>query len=196
MMTLVRDDPVVVDLVVRARKGDKTAWDAIVERYAPLVWSVCRRHGLAGADAQDVGAGVWLRLVENLAGLREPAALPGWLATTARRECLQYLSARKRQVPVEEVDLPEDPGPASDEELLAQERRIAVREAFAGLPDRCRDLLAMLFADPPVAYQQISSSLDMAVGAIGPNRKRCLERLRRSRALRRFDDDPPTAGTG
>ena len=39
-----RNDPVVTDLVTRARNGDKQAWDALVERYAPLIWSICRRH--------------------------------------------------------------------------------------------------------------------------------------------------------
>jgi RNA polymerase sigma factor (sigma-70 family) len=191
MIAAVRDDPGVVDVVLRARRGDKTAWDAIVERYAPLVWSVCRRHGLAGPDADDVGASVWLRLVENLDKVREPAALPGWLATTARRECLQFLSARKRQVPVEELDFRADPGPANDEWLLLEERQAALRLAFAGLQERCRRLLSMLFSDPPTPYAEIGATLEMAVGAIGPNRKRCLDRLRRSRALLYLGDAPP-----
>jgi hypothetical protein len=38
-----RDDcgPVVIDLVTRARHGDKQAWDALVERYTSLIWSIC-----------------------------------------------------------------------------------------------------------------------------------------------------------
>ncbi len=75
----------VTDLVTRARNGDQQAWDALVERYAPLIWSICRRHRLAGADADDVGQGVWLQLAEQLDRVRDPAALPGWLATTTRR---------------------------------------------------------------------------------------------------------------
>lgn len=183
MIRSMRDDPVVVDLVVRARQGDKAAWDTIVERYAPLVWSVCRRHRLSGADAEDVGASVWLRLVENLAGIREPAALPGWLATTTRRECLQLLNTKNRQVPVEDLDIGTDTEPASDAGLLIEERRDALRQAFAGLQERCQRLLSMLFAEPPVPYAEISATLGMAIGAIGPNRKRCLDRLRESPAL-------------
>ncbi len=38
-----RDDPVVTGLVTRARNGERQAWDALVERYAPLIWSICRR---------------------------------------------------------------------------------------------------------------------------------------------------------
>ena len=86
-------DPTVTDLVARAKDGDRQAWDALVERYAPLIWSICRRHRLGRADADDVGQSVWLRLVDQLDRVRDPAALPGWLATTARRECLRVLGA-------------------------------------------------------------------------------------------------------
>src|ERR1700758_4923924 len=57
--------PAVTGLVIRARNGDKQAWDALVERYAPLIWSICRRHRLDDADAGDVGQSVWLRLVDQ-----------------------------------------------------------------------------------------------------------------------------------
>ena len=70
----------VADLVTRARNGDKQAWDALVERYAPLVWSICRRHRLGSAEASDIGQTVWLRLVDQLATVRDQATLPGWLA--------------------------------------------------------------------------------------------------------------------
>jgi len=82
-----RDDSVVTALVTRARNGDTQAWHALVERYAPLIWSICRRYRLGDADAQDVSQDVWLHLVRHLDTLRAPAALPGWLATTTRRAC-------------------------------------------------------------------------------------------------------------
>ena len=89
-----RDYPPVTDLVTRARNGDKQAWDELVERYAPLIWSICRQYRLGGADAQDVGQMVWLHLVDHLDDLRDPAALPGWLVTTTRRECLRVRRRR------------------------------------------------------------------------------------------------------
>jgi RNA polymerase sigma factor (sigma-70 family) len=186
-----RDDPVVVDLVLRARAGDAKAWDGIVERYASLIWSVCRRYGLTGSDAEDVGGSVWLRLVEHLETLHEPAALPGWLARTTQRECLQLLRTRKRQIPVDDPETGAGT-PAVDDKgdlagtLLEEERRHALRTAFAELPSRCRELLGMLFAEPPVPYAEIGAALALPVGAIGPNRRRCLDRLRRSRALAAF----------
>ena len=84
----IRSDPSVTDLVTRARTGENQAWDALIERYSPLVWSICRKHRLDGADAKDVGQTVWPHLVEQLHKIRDPAAVPGWLATT-RNECCQ-----------------------------------------------------------------------------------------------------------
>ena len=81
------DDAVVTGLVTRARNGERQAWDALVERYAPLIWSICRRHQLKAAGAAAAAQNVWLKLVDQLDKIRDPAALPGWLATTTRREC-------------------------------------------------------------------------------------------------------------
>lgn len=189
-----RDDPAVIELVDRARAGDQAAWDAIVERYAPLVWSVCRRYNLSGADADDAGANTWLRLVERLGTLREPAALPGWLATTTARECLQALRKAGRAVPTEDGEFETASisiTPDLTSRLEVEERHIALREAFAALGDRCRELLELLFADPPVAYVEVAPKLGVAVGAIGAMRQRCLEQLRRSPAMAALAGEVP-----
>ena len=183
MMDTMRDDPTLLALVAAARSGDQDAWDGLVTRYAPLVWGICRRYQLADADVEDVGASVWLRLVERLDTIREPAALPGWIVTTTRNECLRTLRAKVRTVPVEPDERLPDADPAVDDWLVSQERGIALRTAFAELPERCRRLLGLLFGDPPTPYSQISSEIGIAVGAIGPSRQRCLERLRRSPSL-------------
>ena len=178
----IRGDPSVTDLVTRARKGDKQAWDALVERYAPLVWSICRRYRLGSADASDAGQNVWLRLVEQLDKIRDPAALPGWLATTTRRECCRTLrEARRRQVAGHVLDVENIPDPRSgiaEDELLLAEYQAALREAFDHLPPSCQQLITLLMADPPVPYTEISARLGIAVGSIGPTRGRCLDKLR------------------
>jgi len=188
-----RDDPVIVQLVHRARAGDQAAWDEIVERFAPLVWAICMRHRLSPADADDVGQSLWLGLLEHLESLREPAALPGWIATTTRRECLRmHDDGRRRRVSADPAAtddemLGADPTAAPvDEGLLVEERRAAVRAAFAGLAPQCRRLLALLVADPPLPYVRIAEILDVPVGGLGPTRARCLEKLRRSQPLASF----------
>jgi len=183
-----RDDPVVIALVRRAAAGDQAAWYEIVDRYAQLVWSICLRFGLSGEDIDDVSQSVWMLLVQSIGSLREPAALPGWLAQTTKNECLRVLRAEHRHahagLPFED-QLPVDPDAVViDDEVLRAERDAALRAAFAELPPRCRELLSMLIRDPPCRYEDISATLGIPIGTIGPVRGRCLERLRRSPHLR------------
>jgi RNA polymerase sigma factor (sigma-70 family) len=188
-----RDDPSVIALVARARAGDQHAWDEIIERYAALVWGTCRRFRLSDADAHDVGQNVWLRLVEHLPSLREPAALPGWLATTTRRECLRVQRGgwdRDRELLDSELDRAADEETTRvDEALLAAEREHLVREAFAQLPEQCRRLLTLLVRDPPMPYSEISALLDIPVGSIGPTRARYLAKLRENPLIMSLIDD-------
>ena len=186
-----RDDPHVVALVTRASRGDQDAWHEIVDRYAPLVYTICTRYRLGNHDIEDVGQNVWLLLVEQLGKLREPAALPGWLATTTARECLRVVTAANK---AERLGSGLDDSvlfvdeTVIDEEILVAERNAALRTAFAELPPRCQRLLSMLISDPPRSYADIHTELRIPVGSIGPQRARCLDRLRRSSALAAFGE--------
>jgi RNA polymerase sigma factor (sigma-70 family) len=152
-----------------------------VDRYSGLVWHIARGHRLGDADASDVAQTVWLRLVESLPRLREPAAVGGWLATTARNESLRLLRRAGREVV--EADLGLESTPADDSYspeavVEAGERRELVRRALDDLSPRCRTLLRALAFSPDDSYADISAALDMPVGSIGPTRGRCLDRLR------------------
>jgi RNA polymerase sigma factor (sigma-70 family) len=182
-----RDDPSVIALVARVGDGDQDAWDELIERYSPLVWSICARYQLSRQDVADVGQSVWLLLVEQIGKLREPAALPGWLATTTRRECMRVLRAARQHehagLPPED-QMPPDPAATTiEQQIIAAERNAALRAAFAELSRTCHELLSMLMSDPPPAYADVSATLGMPVGSIGPMRARCLDRLRHSQHL-------------
>jgi RNA polymerase sigma factor (sigma-70 family) len=183
----VRDNPVVVDLVTRAATGDKQAWNELVERFSPLIWSICRKYRLSDADAEDVGQNVWLRLVDQLDKIRDPAALPGWLVTVTGRECLQVLGAAQRLPMANHVTdaeiIADEQSRTAEQELLAAEYHAALREAFAALPPSGQRLIALLLEEPPVPYAEISCRLGIPVGSIGPTRRRWLDKLRRYPAV-------------
>jgi RNA polymerase sigma factor (sigma-70 family) len=182
----VRDDPEVIAMVAAARDGDVEAWNRLVDRYAPLVWSICKTYRLSRTDAEDVGQNVWLRLVEQLPRIRVPAAVAGWIMTTARRECLRVLRVSRRVEPADAIAERADESQTDhdiDEALMAYERRAALRAAFIQLSPRCQHMLSLLMQDPPVPYGVISVRLGMPQGSVGPIRARCLDRLRHCPAL-------------
>jgi DNA-directed RNA polymerase specialized sigma24 family protein len=125
--------------------------------------------------------------VDQLDKIRDPAALPGWLSTTARRECGRAVRAARGPHAVvfalDAENLPDAQAEAAEHELLAAERHAAVREAFTHLPQACQRLVAELTADPPKPYAEVSAKLGIPVGSIGPTRSRCLDRMRRYPAI-------------
>jgi RNA polymerase sigma factor (sigma-70 family) len=163
-----------------AAGGDQAAWEAIVNRFSGLVWATARAHRLARDDAADVAQTTWLRLVEHLDRIREPDKVGAWLATTARHESLRVIRRGGREQPSDQPDLFEAPSDEMFDRLLVQrERDGALWRAFAKLSDRCKTLLRLMIADEEPSYEEIGAAMGMPIGAIGPTRIRCLDKLRR-----------------
>lgn len=175
-------DSEVTALVAAAAAGDRAAWDGLVDRFGELVWAVARSHRLGHADAADVSQTTWLRLLEHLSSIRQPERVGAWLATTARRESLRILKVGRRQTPTADHIFDEDPSDltgAVDVDLLRVERDTALWAAFVLLPSRCQTMLRLLMGETAMHYRELSETLDMPVGSIGPTRARCLDHLRR-----------------
>lgn len=201
MTAIETTQPSVTQLVSGAREGDQEAWEGLIRRYQPLVRSVARGFRLTAADVDDVSQNVWLKLVQHLDQLREPRALPGWLTVTTANAALAMSKAGARTIAVDPL-APAESGhgiqwllgsaPESgqvDDGLLQQETRQAVREGLADLSPAHRELLLLLVADPPLSYEQIGQRVGLAVGSIGPTRRRCLTKLGDTRAVRQAAGD-------
>ena len=172
----------VASLVRQAAAGDKASWERLVDQYSRLIWAMTRDFRLAEIDAADVVQTTWLRLLEHIGRIEYPERIGSWLATTARHECLRHLAASKRVMLVADHDATfghsTEHQPDVEERLLAGERAQEVRAAVSTLPNRSQQLIALLMADPPISYTEISDQLGLPIGSIGPTRGRCLERLR------------------
>src|ERR1700760_861886 len=170
----------VAQLVRRAAKGDRGAWERLVDKYARLIWAITRDFKLSESDAADVAQATWLRLLEHIDRIEYPERVGSWLAATARNECLRSLAARKRVVLAHDevtFDGVAASEPEVDAGLLAAERAEVGREALTQLPRRWQQMLELLMADPPASYAEISDQLGLPVGSIGPTRRRCLARV-------------------
>lgn len=169
------------ELVGRCLNGESEAWEALIQRHRRLIYSVPVSFRLQPADADEVFQRTVIKLLDHLAQLRERGALPGWLKSVARRECLD-LKRRSRgstEVPVESIPLEADQ-PAIDDRLELVERDHLASLALASLAEPCRSLLQMLYVEQPTpGYEEVARRLGRPIGSLGPTRGRCVDRLRR-----------------
>ena len=170
-------------VVSRALDGDPTAWPELVERLKRPAWKVVVSFRLEREEANDAFATTMLRLYEYLGKVREPEKLPSWITTVARNEVHAILRARRRSDAVAMLVEPGAAPSAEDEIDQDADLRPALRAAFEQLPELWQRLLLLVMTDPPTPYAEISATLGIPIGSIGPTRQRCLEHLRRSAAL-------------
>jgi RNA polymerase sigma factor (sigma-70 family) len=167
------------ELLAAALRGEREAWNSLVERFNRLVWAVARSFEMPASDTADLSQTVWLRLVEHMDQIKEPERLGSWLATTTRREGIKLLRKRSREIPDEHREEQSDLGMDGPEEhALVADEYAQLRDALAKLPERCRRLLRVIAASDEANYSEVAAALDMPMGSIGPTRSRCLERLR------------------
>ncbi len=160
-------------LIDRCIAGDALAWEQLVRRHAGLVYAVCRRHGLDPHGCDDVAQEVFARLAGALRDIRDPDSLPGWLATTARREAWRAKQRGGREAPTDATDSVVEQ-PAIDD-LISHAR---LRDALEELGGRCRDLIHALYFRPITpSYEGLARELGVPIGSLGPTRQRCLAKL-------------------
>lgn len=174
------------ELLTRALAGDQRAWQSLVCKLSGLVLRVARAHRLGDADAHDICQNTWLTLAQLPAGLRDPAKLPGWLTTTARRQALRRISARRQEIASAGHEAA-GPLPSPEHVVLRGERDRELWRVVDTLPDRDRTLIRLLATRPELTHGQLAERLGVAPGTIGPLRRRTLDRLRRALEARGYD---------
>jgi RNA polymerase sigma factor (sigma-70 family) len=177
------------ELVAACLNNEAKAWETLILRYQRLIYSIPIKQGFSSVDAADVFQSVCLILLKKLPSLRKQEKLFSWLMTTTTRECWRVAAQWRRESTVEN----RDPDEASDKlsevaasEPLADEQRIALeqqqilRQAIDRLPERCRQLISLLFYNADeLSYAEIAARLQMPVASLGPNRARCLQKLKK-----------------
>jgi RNA polymerase sigma factor (sigma-70 family) len=170
----------VADLLLGIGNGDPAAWDEIIRRYGEFVFATVTSFRLQEADALDAVQMTWLRLAENADQVRFPERLGGWLATTARRECLRILRQVKfrqnltNMVPETASDPSADPAQCTIDAHTTQTLRKLIDE----LSPLQQTLIRMLFTDNPCSYSKVARITGIPLGGVGPTRARTLRQLR------------------
>jgi RNA polymerase sigma factor (sigma-70 family) len=100
----VRDEQADAELLARfVRRGDEAAFEVLVHRHGPMVWSVCRRLLTRTEDAEDAFQAAFVVLLRRAGSIRDASRLGNWLygvtyrvAVRARARAAQR-AAREKQ---------------------------------------------------------------------------------------------------
>ena len=164
-----------------AKAGDRAAWNELLHRYGDLVRATVARHRLNAGDSADAMQDTWLRLIERASTIRDPEKLGGWLATTARRECLALIRRQRTECPLATIDTGwPSPEPTPEAIAIMSETRRHVRSATNALSDRPRALIDALYYRPCSDYAEAARRTGIPIGSIGPTRQRTLRCLRQA----------------
>jgi RNA polymerase sigma-70 factor, ECF subfamily len=89
VLTAIEPQPEVA-LIRSARRGDRAAFGRLYEQYEPLIHGILIAR-VAYDDAEDLMQDVFVKAMQQLPALREPAAFCSWLMTIARRIAADHL---------------------------------------------------------------------------------------------------------
>ena len=172
-----KEEPSIQALVSRATGGSSADWHRIVDRFAPMIWSLARSCGLNPSDAEDVSQTVFTKLVAHIQTIQNPRALPQWISVTTRRESWRVKALSRRTRQGSDFMLEAQPGQEEEELASKEQRKQEVREALQGLNSQCKELLTTLFGSRESSYDHVAEQLGLSPNSVGPTRKRCLQAL-------------------
>jgi RNA polymerase sigma factor (sigma-70 family) len=173
------------DLVRRCRSGDQAAWDALVDRYQRLIYTIPRRAGLSEEQAADVFQEVFLTLVEKIDEIQQPERIRSWMVTTAKfktwgviRGSKGFHSPETEEEMENEMAAIPDTSPLADDVLVELEEQHLIRAALLTLEERCQKILSLIYLREPAAtYVEVAAAVGVGETSISPLRSRCLKKL-------------------
>lgn len=172
-------EPDLTVLVADAQSGSEKAFAELVAQFEPLVRSVATKVLPDPDDAADAVQNTWLTLYTHIGTIRVPGALPGWLATTARREALHVIRGRAATLLMNERVLHqfEDSAEGPEAHAIRKDLGQRVRRALEQLPPH-KVLLLLHVVAYGQPYSEAARALGRARGSLGPLRARYLHDLR------------------
>lgn len=172
------------ELILAHLAGDNVAWETLLGRYENFIYRLILRARLSGPDAEDVFQNVCVKFYVHLDDLRDVNRLSGWLAAVVAQEIIRSHRRLSTAVPSVSLDsptiadLPRD-DPLPEEVVIAEEKTRFVRQVLQEVGEPCGRLLSLLYRPVPATYVEVSETLGIPPGSIGPRRARCLERLKK-----------------
>jgi RNA polymerase sigma-70 factor (ECF subfamily) len=177
-----------IRLIERCKRGDRAAFNELLQRYEKQVYNLAYRLTGNYDDAQDIASEVFVRVFNSISKFRGDSAFSTWLFRVVTNV---YLDERKRRTshPVSSLeeylemeDGPvkrqvEDGAPGPQELAEQSERTRALQEAINGLPEFQRVMIT-LYHVQELPYEEIAEILNMPLGTVKSRLNRARRALR------------------
>jgi RNA polymerase sigma-70 factor, ECF subfamily len=165
------------EAVAASQRGEREAFDVLVERYQRQVYRLCYRFVNNHEDANDLAQDVFLKAYKSIGGFRGDSSFSTWLYRIAVNTCLNLRSARRPET----AELPEglaDGAPSASERLERNDEAARVRAAVRRLPEKQRaTLILKIYHD--LTHEEVAAVLGSTVGTVKANLFHALGNLRR-----------------
>lgn len=167
-------------------RREETAFAALVERHAPLVFGVCRRMLSHEEDAADAFQATFLVFARRASSIRSRQSLAAWLHGVARRVALKarLQTSRRRDASQRLMDATAPmTGPDTSEQAAEREATAVLDEELQGLPEKYRMPLILCYFQGRT-YEEAAEELGLPSGSMGKRLNQAQDHLRK-RLLRR-----------
>jgi RNA polymerase sigma-70 factor, ECF subfamily len=163
--------------VAASQRGERQAFDVLVEKYQRDIYRLCYRYVNDHQDANDMAQEVFVKAYRALGRFRGDSSFSTWLYRIAVNTCLNFRASR-RPPAVELPDALPDRAPGALESLERDERSRLVREAVSRLPEKQRATL-ILKVYHELTHEEVAMILGSSVGTVKANVFHALGNLRK-----------------
>jgi RNA polymerase sigma-70 factor (ECF subfamily) len=172
-------------VIVRARRGEQSAFAELLRRYRAPVFNLCLRMLKNRDDAEDLTQDVFIKVFSMLERYDDRYAFRSWVFKIAANQCIDFI--RKNRVKLLRLDEPvhyrgeeierqlPDEAPAPDEELHRREVGSLLRELTDELPPHYRAIIVLRHQEQ-LSYEEIAEMLELPLGTVKA-------RIHRARAM-------------
>lgn len=166
-----------LEAIAASQRGEREAFDGLVERYQRDVYRLCYRYVNNHHDANDMAQEVFLKAYKAIGRFRGDSAFSTWLYRIAVNTCLNFRAARKPEALQLSDELPAR-ALRADEALARAERSGRVREAVTRLPEKQRaTMILKIYHD--LSHEEVAQILGTTVGTVKANLFHAMGNLRK-----------------
>jgi RNA polymerase sigma-70 factor (ECF subfamily) len=169
-----------LDLVMRHRYGDASAFDEVYRRFSPMVYNLALRMCGNPDDAADLSQEAFLRVYRHLGKFRGHSALKSWIYRVTLNHCRSRLGRRRLpSQPIEREDerAVEDPRRGPEERALAHDAERRVAAALTRVKPSFREAVVLRDLEG-LSYAEIAEVLRVRIGTVRSRISRGREQLK------------------